>query len=1013
MTDDVAKKRVSSLAKQYGVDSELILRLCLEKRIAARTPSSMLDAVQFAQIKSAIVLEKEKIERKEMAKQGLKIPMKVVLKKAPEVPDPPPPPPKAVAPKPVPPVQPVVQPVVHETVHAEAAPEVKIEHVSTPESAPKVEVAQPKPVVQEVEKEPVHIEAVRPAPVEEVKHEAPVEAIVVKSSIELPPVAKEIKHTPHVHHQLKAELPALKAADGALKVTVEKPDEQLAARIQKYMAEQAAKRNARRPGGGGGYSGPQAGSRSSNTGYTPAGGGGGGQAAGARGPSGYSGRFGKVPDGAPSGGGGGGGPRRPGGTGPTSGPNRRPGGGGTIGDRPRDVFAARAQEVGATGPVAVNKDDEKRNQDYQKKKASRLKSRKKKTPEQIEEELKITKNNVNRVMATVSRTGGKIKHRKEKQEDVVDTNKKIIEVPEFITISELAGLMSIMPNMVIAKCMELGLMVTINQRLDQETIGIIADEFGFETKALADFEEGDEHVEEEELAIDLLPRAPIVTVMGHVDHGKTSILDYVRKTNVVSGEAGGITQHIGAYKVNTSHGPICFLDTPGHQAFAAMRARGAQVTDIVILVVAADSMVMPQTKESIQHSRNAGVKIVVAINKVDLPDANPDKIRTQLAEEGVQVSEWGGNVSCVEVSAKTGLNMDKLLETVAIEAEMMELKANPNRLAKGVVIETRLDKGKGVVATILVEEGTLKVGDALVCGQYSGRVRSLLDEAGKSMKEAGPSTPAQVLGLEGMPQAGDSFMAMDDEREAREVAERRRLAAKDRDMRQKRHVTLDQLHEQIKAGEFHELKLIIKGDTDGSVEAIANALERLATAEVKVVIISKGVGAVKEADIHLAESSEAIIIAFHVLPTEAVRQMSEDAGVTINYYRIIYEVVDDVKKAMEGLLDPEFVEKVTGEARILQLFKIPKIGIVAGCVVTNGVVDRDAKVRLYRAGIEVGEARVTSLKRVKDDVRSVKAGIECGIGIEGLTKEIQDDDILAFFKQEKVARKLSAATVDG
>jgi len=619
------------------------------------------------------------------------------------------------------------------------------------------------------------------------------------------------------------------------------------------------------------------------------------------------------------------------------------------------------------------------------------------------------RNNVTKVMASLSK-GGKKQMKGRQQEDLSQsTEKRILNVGEFVTIGELAGLMNAMPAQVIAKCMEMGMMVTINQRLDHETIALIADEFGYEAHLMDEYaQDAMNENEVQDTAESLITRAPIITVMGHVDHGKTSILDYIRKANVIAGESGGITQHIGAYQVNTNFGPVCFLDTPGHEAFSAMRSRGADITDVVLLVVAADSMVMPQTKEAITLAKNANCQIVVAINKIDLATANPAKIKAQLAEAGVAVEEYGGNYACVEVSARSGLGMDKLLETLALESEVLELKANPNRGAVGVVIESRLDKGKGAVATILVENGTLKVGDVFVTGIYSGKVRALLDERGKTRADAGPSTPVQVLGMEGAPQAGDSFVVVADEREAREIATRRRRAAKDREMRQKRHITLDQLYDQIKSGEFHELKVIIKADVDGSVEAIATALEKLSTKEVRVNVISKGVGAVKDADIHLAAASEALIIAFHVLPSEAVRALAEAEGVTINNYRIIYEVVDEIKLAMEGLLTPEIKEEVAGEAEILQIFRIPKVGIVAGCKVVSGVVERELKARVYRNGIEVGETKVVSLKREKDDARTVKAGFECGIGLEGI-KDLQEGDVIAFFKKVEVARKLSAA----
>jgi translation initiation factor IF-2 len=670
--------------------------------------------------------------------------------------------------------------------------------------------------------------------------------------------------------------------------------------------------------------------------------------------------------------------------------------GGGKSDRDKDKEKERIREIGQGGAPGA---------------ASRGRGgHRRKSREQIEQELLEARNNVTKVMASLSRTPakGRLKDRKEDEDAAEGAGKRQLNVSEFVTIGELAGLMNALPAQVIAKCMELGMMVTINQRLDHEIIALVADEFGYEAHLMDEYVQ-DGLDEEAQEAENTIPRAPIITVMGHVDHGKTSILDYIRKTNVIAGEAGGITQHIGAYLVDTQHGPICFLDTPGHEAFSAMRARGAEVTDVVLLVVAADSMVMPQTKEAIQLAKNANVQMVVAINKIDLPAANADKIRAQLAESGVEVEQWGGKTPCIEVSAKSGLGMDKLMETLALESEILELKANPDRAAMGTVIESRLDKGKGAVATVLVQNGTLRVGDPFVTGIFSGKVRTLFDERGNARTEAGPSTPVQVLGIDGTPQAGDSFVAVADEREAREVANRRRMAAKDRELRQKRHITLDQLYDQIKSGEFHELKVIIKGDVDGSVEAIAAALEKLTTKEVRVNVISKGVGSVKDADVYLAAASEAIIIAFHVLPSESVRDLAEQEGVTINNYRIIYEVVDEVKAAMEGMLQPEFREEVAGEAQILKLFRIPKVGTIAGCKVQSGAVERELKARLYRNGIEVGEAKVVSLKREKDDAKTVKAGFECGIGLEGI-KDIQEGDILAFFRKVEIARKLTPIT---
>ena len=553
--------------------------------------------------------------------------------------------------------------------------------------------------------------------------------------------------------------------------------------------------------------------------------------------------------------------------------------------------------------------------------------------------------------------------------------------------------------------MELGMMVTINQRLDKETISIVADEFGYEVKAVDDIIENN-IIEEDDDDSNLEKRAPVVTIMGHVDHGKTSILDYIRKTRVVQGEAGGITQHIGAYSVSTEKGEVTFLDTPGHEAFSAMRSRGAQVTDVIVLVVAADSRVMPQTKEAIEHAKSAKVQLVVAINKCDLPTSNPDSVKSQLAEAGVQVDSYGGEVSCVEVSAKTGHNIDKLLEILAIETEILELKANPNTVARGTVIEVLMDKGKGIVPTVIIQNGSLSIGEHFVCGSYSGKVRSLFDDKGKQIKLAGPSMPVQILGLSGMPQSGDSLMVVETEQKAKELAGHRFEVAKERERRQKKHITLDQLHEQIESGEFHELKLIVKADVDGSLEAIATSLDRLSTDKVIINIIHKEVGALKESDIQLASVSDALVIVFHLLPSEKIRRLAENEGIEIEYFRTIYEVVESVQGAMEGMLDPQLIEEVVGEASVLQIFKVPKVGFIAGVVVKSGTVDRESFVRLYREGIEIGEAKITSLKRLKEDVKAVKNGLECGIGIANL-QDIQEGDTLAFFKKKQVAQKLN------
>ena len=586
--------------------------------------------------------------------------------------------------------------------------------------------------------------------------------------------------------------------------------------------------------------------------------------------------------------------------------------------------------------------------------------------------------------------------------------KRVLKVAEFITIAELANLLNVAPAQVIAKAMGMGLMVTINARLDHETIAIIADEFGFIAQLM------DEYAEDVAESQEVLgnpdadgKRPPIVTVMGHVDHGKTSLLDYLRKTHVISGEAGGITQHIGAYEVDTGHGTITFLDTPGHEAFSAMRARGAKVTDIVILVVAADSQVMPQTKEAIDHARAAGVPMVIAINKIDLPAANPDNIRSQLANYGVEVEQWGGKTQCIEISAKKGINMDKLLDALLLEAEVLGLTANPTVRAKGTVIESRLDKGKGSIATILVQEGTLRVGDAILVGSYAGKIRQLMDERGQPRQEAGPSVPCQILGVDGVPQAGDTFIQMDDEREAREIAGRRHRAQKERELRRAQRMSLEDLSNKIAAGDSQQtLRVIVKGDVDGSVEAIAASLEQLTTKEVRVQILSRAVGGIKEADVMLAAASDAIIVAFHVRPDANTRELALREGVEIRSYRIIYEVVDDIRKAMEGMLKPEIKEEVAAEAEVRQIFRVPKLGAIAGCYVQSGTIERKLKARVYRNGIEVAESKVVTLRRFKDDVSEVRSGFECGVGLDNVD-EYEEGDVIAFFRQFEVARKLS------
>ncbi|MCX7725750.1 MAG: translation initiation factor IF-2 [Chitinispirillaceae bacterium] len=617
------------------------------------------------------------------------------------------------------------------------------------------------------------------------------------------------------------------------------------------------------------------------------------------------------------------------------------------------------------------------------------------------------KANIKKTLAKIGARVAKKKYKKESssQEGKENEEKKILNVAEFVTVNELANMMNVSSADVIAKCLEFGVLATANQRLDFETIEMIADEFGYEAKLMEEYASD----EEEETAVDeknLAPRAPVVTVMGHVDHGKTSLLDYIRKTNVIAKEAGGITQHIAAYEVETPHGSVTFLDTPGHEAFAAMRARGAQITDVIVLVVAADSGVMPQTKEAIDHARAAGVPIVVAINKIDLPTANVDKVKSELAQYNVLVEDYGGQVSCVEISAKKGIGIDKLLEVLALETELLELKADPTGPARGVVIESELDKGKGPIATVLIQKGTLHKGDCFVTGIHYGKVRELFSGRGEPIESAGPSKPVLVLGLSGTPQAGDSFKVVEDEKTAREISAKRRLAQKEREIRQIKTLSLEHLYEQMKAGSIKTLNLIVKGDVDGSVEALSNSLEKLSTEEIKVCVIHKSVGAIKESDINLAKASNAIIIGFHLSPNSKIREIAKREGVEIRAYRIIYEALDDVKKAMEGMLQPEVKEKTIGNLIVRKTFKISKVGTIAGCYVESGLVRRGDKVRIIREDIVIGESKIESLKRVKDDVREVQSGYECGVMLENFS-DIRENDRIEVFEEVEVARKLN------
>ncbi len=674
---------------------------------------------------------------------------------------------------------------------------------------------------------------------------------------------------------------------------------------------------------------------------------------------------------------------------------------GPVSDKASSATPSTAQPKVAQGAPPAEKPDT-RGKDKGKKKGGK---RKNERPEVNEIEMKA---NVKKTLAKIGSGSAKKKYKKDagpKEEDVQE-EKKILNVSEFVTANELANMMNVGASEVIAKCLEMGLFVTLNQRLDFETIELVADEFDFTANLMEEYAPENEFEEEQEDPEKLIPRAPVVTVMGHVDHGKTSLLDYIRKTSVMSGEAGGITQHIAAYEVKTPKGSVTFLDTPGHEAFTAMRARGSMITDVIVLIVAADSGVMPQTKEAIDHAKAANVPLVVAINKSDLPTANPDKIKGELAQYNVVVEDYSGQVSCVEISSKTGAGIDKLLEVLALETEILELKANPEGKAQGVVIEAELDRGKGPIATVLIQKGTLRKGDAFVTGIHSGRVRELYNEYGKMVECAKPSQPVLILGMSGTPQAGDSFRVFEEEKQAREVSARRRLAQKERELRKISSISLDHLYEQIKAGSVQNLNLVIKGDVDGSVEAVAASLEKLSNDEIKVRVIHKSVGAIKETDVMLAAASNALIIGFHLSPNTKIRDLAKQEGVEIRTYRIIYEVVDDVHSAMEGMLKPEIRENTLSEISVRQVFKVSKIGMIAGCHVDSGNVVRGAKARIIRDDVEIAESRIGSLKRHTEDVKEVKNGYECGIILDRFSDYREGDRIITF-EEIEIARKLS------
>jgi len=641
-----------------------------------------------------------------------------------------------------------------------------------------------------------------------------------------------------------------------------------------------------------------------------------------------------------------------------------------------------------TEVVGKKKDDDK-----QKKKKKR--SKKKKVDfKEVEASIKET-------LAKMEDTGRKRRKRKT-QEVLEEEESRVLKVSEYISVAELANHMDVEVSEVIKTCMELGLIVSINQRLDLDTIKLVADEFDYEVELLPEYgidlleeeEEEDEYREE---------RFPVVTIMGHVDHGKTSLLDFIRKSNIVAGEKGGITQHIGAYEVMYHDKKISFLDTPGHEAFTAMRARGAQITDIVVLVVAADDNVMPQTIEAIDHSKAAGVSIIIALNKMDKAGADPDKVRKQLSEHGIMVESWGGKYQEVELSAKTGDGVPELLETILLEAEVLELKANPNRNAKGVVIESKLDKGKGPIASILIQNGTLKTGDPYICGLYGGKVRAMYNERKKKIKTAPPSTPIQVVGFSGLPQVGDAFMVLESDKEVKELSLKRQLLKREQIHRQVKRLTLDRISEQVKLGGVSELSIIIKADVDGSVEALSDALMKLSSEKVTINIIHKSVGPIREHDVFLASASDAIIIGFHIRPNVKAREIAEKEAVDIRLYNVIYDCISDVEKAIEGMLEPETKEEILGNVEVRQTFKISRIGTIAGCFVTSGKINRNDSVRLIREGKEIYDGNIDTLKRFKDDAKEVSSGYECGIKIENYD-DIKVGDIVEPYRVIKLKK---------
>ncbi|MDY6387335.1 MAG: translation initiation factor IF-2 [Fibrobacter sp.] len=975
-------------AESHGIKVDVVMKLLRDAGVTVRTHMSKVDAADYEKIEAAAESERQKAEarnknlkkassaetsnasdkKKESASAGEgKLKVKLIKGKKPAKPTTATAKPAAAA-APAAPAKPAA-PAAAPAAPAPAA--VKPAPVEAPKpAAPAAAPAAPAPVAE------------KPAPVEAPKPAAPAAAPAAPAApapkAEVKPAAPAPKPAaPAAPAPAKPAMvtPGMELKQPPMKAQVFKPDEAILARIKKSQQQAQAGRGGHRNGSGN--------------------------------QQGYTGTFGRLSNNGDNRNGG----RRNdnrggnGGNGNNGGRSFTGRTGGFTGSSMQDAFnASNGGGQGFGGQNQGGKGGKPQSGRHGQNDKNRRGNGKDRQDQQKEMQQEAVRQNVSRVMADLSKKPVKKVYRKEHNDNTSGEEKKILKTSDFITVGELAGLMDQMPARVIAKCMEMGMMVTINARLDFETIQLLADEFGYEAQLMEEYEEEVLGVEEES-SENLKPRHPVVTVMGHVDHGKTSLLDWIRKTHVVAGESGGITQHIGAYEVTTSQGKVTFLDTPGHEAFSAMRARGSQVTDVIVLVVAADSMVMPQTVESIELAKREKVPMVVAITKIDLPTANPDKIRAQLAERGVEVEQWGGSTSCIEVSARTGQGMNDLLETLALEAEVLELKANPDAHARGAVVESKLDVGKGSMATILVQNGTLHVGDPFVCGIYAGRVRAMFNERGEQMKEAPPSSPCQVLGFDGTPQAGDDLIVVEDEKTAREIASKRRMAARERDLRARKTVSLENSFNEKKEGKLSELNLIVKADVGGSAEALAASLEKLTNKEVRVNIIRKGVGTITESDILLATTASAIIISFHLMPSLSIREMAEKEGIEIRNYRVIYDCIEDITNAVEGLLKPTLREELSGEAEIRQVFKIPKIGLIAGCMVTDGEVDRTSHVRVYRNGVELGTTVVQSLKRMKDDVKSVARGFECGIGLKGY-EDIKEGDSLIFFKEIKVARTL-------